>query len=159
MTTSTGTLADGHRCEHRVVVVSGYFNPLHAGHVRMIVGAAALGDHLVVVVNNDDQQLLKKGRIIIPLEQRLEVVRALRAVDLALAAVDPDPSIGGTLRLVRDLVPDADLVFANGGDRSSSAEIAEAGVCAELGIATVFAVGGDEKLDSSTRITAMVENA
>ena len=159
MTTRTGTLTDGHHCEHRVVVVSGYFNPLHAGHVRMMVEAAALGDHLVAVVNNDDQQLLKKGRIIIPLDQRLEVVRALRVVDLALAALDADPSIGGTLRLVRDLFPSADLVFANGGDRSSSTEIAESDVCAELGISLVFAVGGDEKLDSSTRITAMVEHA
>ena len=152
MTTVRAGFADGHVCRHRVAVVSGYFNPLHVGHVRMIEGAAALADHLVVVVNNDEQQLLKKGRIIIPLDQRLEVVAALRAVDVAVASIDTDPSIRRTLGLVREIAPHSEMLFANGGDRGNAGEIAESDACAALDISLVFGIGGNEKTDSSTRI-------
>lgn len=135
-----------------VVVVSGYFNPLHVGHVRMIRAAAALGGELVVVVNNDRQQLLKKGRIIIPEADRCEVVESLQDVARTVLAVDDDPSINLTLKQLRGDYPNRRMVFANGGDRKDPASIAEAATCAELGIETAFGVGGDDKADSSSRI-------
>lgn len=137
----------------RASIVSGYFNPLHVGHLRMMEAARALTGRLIVIVNNDTQQMLKKGRIILPLDDRMEIVRALRVTDEAVVAIDEDSTVKRTLRAVRDEHPDAELIFANGGDRSSAARIAEAGVCDELGIVLRFGVGGEEKADSSTRIT------
>jgi len=138
----------------RASIVSGYFNPLHVGHLRMMEAARVLTGHLIVIVNNDAQQMLKKGRIILPLGDRLEIVRALRVTDEALAAVDDDATVQRTLRTIREQYPHAALVFANGGDRSSAARISEADVCGELGIELRFGVGGEEKADSSTRIVA-----
>jgi glycerol-3-phosphate cytidylyltransferase/D-beta-D-heptose 7-phosphate kinase/D-beta-D-heptose 1-phosphate adenosyltransferase len=138
----------------QVSIVSGYFNPLHVGHLRMMEAARALTGYLVVIVNNDAQQMIKKGKIIVPLDDRMEVVRALRVTDDAIAAVDDDSTVRRSLRAVRAKYPDAELIFANGGDRSSAARISEADVCAELGIGLRFGVGGDDKADSSTRINA-----
>ena len=138
----------------RASIVSGYFNPLHVGHLRMMEAARALTGRLIIIVNNDAQQLLKKGRIILPLDDRMEIVRALRVADEVVAAVDEDNSVKQTLRAIRDEHPDTALIFANGGDRSSSAMISEAGVCEDLRIELRFGVGGEEKADSSTRIIA-----
>lgn len=148
---------DQHDCHHRIAVVSGYFNPLHVGHLRMMVAARELGEHLLVLVNNDEQQLLKKGRIIVPLEDRLEIVRALSVVDVATATSDTDETVRQSLRDVRTSFPHAVLVFANGGDRSSRTAISEAEVCAELDVELAFGVGGEVKADSSSRINAAVD--
>jgi len=138
----------------RVSIVSGYFNPIHVGNLRMMEAARTLTGYLVVIVNNDAQQMIKKGKIILPLDDRIEVVRALRVTDDAIAAVDDDSSVRRSLRVVREKYPVAELIFANGGDRSSAAKISEADVCEELGIELRFGIGGEEKADSSTRINA-----
>jgi cytidyltransferase-like protein len=138
----------------RISIVSGYFNPLHVGHIRMMEAAAETADRLVVIVNNDEQQVMKKGRIITPLDDRLEIVRALRIVDEAVAAIDEDATVKQTLASLRERYPSASLTFANGGDRSATSVIAEAEVCETLGIALQLGVGGTEKADSSSRINA-----
>jgi cytidyltransferase-like protein len=138
----------------QISIVSGYFNPLHVGHLDMMEAARALTGYLVVIVNNDDQQVLKKGKVIQVLGHRLRIVRALRVTDDAIGAVDHDATVRETLRLVRERYPDATLVFANGGDRSQRSAVAEAEVCEELGIELRFGVGGEAKADSSTRINA-----
>jgi len=138
----------------QISIVSGYFNPLHVGHLDMMEAARSLTGYLVVIVNNDAQQVLKKGKVIQTLDDRLRIVRALRAADDAIAAVDQDATVRETLRLVRERYPDAALTFANGGDRSQRAAVAEADVCEALGIALRFAVGGETKADSSSRINA-----
>jgi cytidyltransferase-like protein len=127
----------------RVVVVSGGFDPLHIGHVRMIQEARKLGTRLVVIVNGDEFLVRKKGYAFMPLAERMEIVRALRDVDDVVAAVDKDQTVCETLRLVK---PD---VFANGGDRRNAGEIPETAVCAELGIEMVFNVGGGKVQSSS----------
>jgi cytidyltransferase-like protein len=138
----------------RISIVSGYFNPLHVGHIRMMEAAAETADHLIVIVNNDEQQAMKKGRIITPLDDRLEIVRALRIVDEAVAAIDEDATVKQTLASIRERYPSASLTFANGGDRSSASVVAEARVCEALGIGLQLGVGGTEKADSSSRINA-----
>lgn len=135
-------------------IVSGYFNPLHVGHLRMMNAAREMAGHLIIIVNNDAQQRLKKGRIILPLEDRLEIVRALRVADEVVAAVDEDNSVKATLRAIRARHPNARLIFGNGGDRTDSGSINESDVAAALGIELRFGVGGEEKADSSTRIVA-----
>ncbi len=138
-----------------VVVVSGYFNPIHLGHVRLLEAASRLGDKLVVIVNNDHQQRLKKGKVIMNEEERLAVVRALRYVDEAVLAVDRDPSIVQTLERVARAHPGAKMTFANGGDRQSAADVPETSVCERYGIEMLFGVGGNEKLNSSSNINQL----
>ncbi len=140
----------------RVAVVSGYFNPLHVGHVRMMTAARALADSLVVIVNNDAQQLAKVGTIVQPVEDRIEIVRALRDVDDVVAAVDRDASVEETLALVRARYPKAHVLFANGGDRSDPETVAEIATCRELGIEIVLGVGGRQKADASSRINVVL---
>ncbi len=134
----------------KLVIVSGYFNPLHSGHLDMIESAAKLGDRLLVIVNNDKQQLLKKGKIILPQQNRYRLVNALRVVDEVILSIDEDPPVIETLRIIAKTHPYDELVFANGGDRDSDKVIPETEVCSEYGIQLVFGLG--EKIDSSTRI-------
>ncbi|QHN43311.1 adenylyltransferase/cytidyltransferase family protein [Candidatus Mycosynbacter amalyticus] len=135
----------------KVVIVSGYFNPLHGGHLDMIEAAAKMGDHLIVIVNNDKQQLLKKGKIILDEANRLRVLRSIKGVDQSVLSIDDDPTICKTLEMVAGQHPGDELVFANGGDRDSEKEIPEAVVCREFGIEMRFDAG-EGKPDSSTRI-------
>ena len=133
------------------VIVSGYFNPLHGGHLDMIEEAAKMGDSLVVIVNNDRQQVLKKGKIILDEANRLRLMRALKGVDQVVLSIDEDPTIIKTLELVASQHPGDQLIFANGGDRDSEREIPEAAVCRQYGIEMRFDAG-EGKPDSSTRI-------
>ena len=136
----------------RVVVVSGFFNPLHGGHLDMIEAAARMGDRLVVIVNNDVQQVMKKDKIILPEENRARLMRALRDVDEVMIAVDQDPTVIKSLQAVAEKYPNDELVFANGGDRDSEKVIPETEVCRAYNIQMVMGVGGTNKADSSTRI-------
>ena len=139
----------------RIAIVSGYFNPLHVGHLRMMVAASELGDRLLVLVNNDEQQVLKKGKVIQDVDDRLEIVRALRVVDEARPTIDTDPTVVASLRAVRADFPDAELVFANGGDRPKD-NVPELPTCQELGIEMRFGVGGEDKADNSSRINELL---
>jgi glycerol-3-phosphate cytidylyltransferase/D-beta-D-heptose 7-phosphate kinase/D-beta-D-heptose 1-phosphate adenosyltransferase len=137
----------------RVAIVSGYFNPIHIGHLRMIKAARELAPYLLVIVNNDKQQLLKKGRILMAQDDRHAIVAELRCVDEAIVAVDDDKTVVASLRHVRELHPGAELLFCNGGDRSPTGDPApEAILEDEIGLRMLYGVGGEEKADSSSRI-------
>ncbi|MFA5004406.1 MAG: adenylyltransferase/cytidyltransferase family protein [Candidatus Saccharimonadales bacterium] len=135
----------------KVVIVSGYFNPLHGGHLDMIESARAMGDKLIVIVNNDKQQLLKKGKIILDEKNRLRLMRALRNVNEVVLSIDEDPAIIKTLEMIARQHPGDELIFANGGDRNSEKAIPEAAVCHQYNIEMRFDAG-EGKPDSSTRI-------
>lgn len=143
------------------VIISGFFNPLHGGHLDLIEAAAKLGDWLLVIVNNDAQQIEKKGKVILDEVNRARLMEALRVVDEVIIGIDPPgnhwPSTK-TLELVADKYPDDELIFANGGDRSDQGRLPgpEGDMCIEKGIKMVFGVGTDirglVKPDSSSRI-------
>ena len=78
--------------EKTLVIVSGYFSPLHCGHLDYLEAGASLGDRLIVIVNNDLQQKKKKGKVILPQQDRLRIVKALSIVDEACVAIDDDSS-------------------------------------------------------------------
>ena len=140
-----------------IVIVSGYFGPLHVGHLDYIEAGAAAGDKLIVIVNNNGQQLLKKGRIIIDEADRLRIVRALRAVDEAMLSIDEDESVCASIASIAERYRDHQIIFGNGGDRKSGAVVPEAEVCERYGITAVFDFGGNAKADSSTRIIAAMD--
>lgn len=136
----------------KVVFVSGYFNPLHGGHLDLIEGAKALGDKLIVIVNNDKQQLLKKGKIILDEKNRLRLMRSLRSVDEVVLSIDENPPVINTVEMIAKQHPGDELIFAQGGDRDSDKVNPEADICRQYGIRVVYGVGGTTKADSSTRI-------
>lgn len=137
-----------------IVIVSGYFNPLHKGHVRMIRHARELGDKCVVIINNDAQQILKKGKIIMDEAERLEIVSALRDVEKAVVSIDQDMTVALSIEMVAKMFPNDHLIFANGGDRSDKERVpgAESEVCDRLGIEQQFGIGGEDKPQSSSNI-------
>lgn len=143
----------------KTVIVSGFFNPLHGGHLDMIESAKDLGDRLVVIVNNDTQQVIKKGKIILPEQNRARLLAALRHVDEVIIALDDDPPVIKTLEVLANKFPDDELVFANGGDRDSEKAIPEGVICRKHNIQMIFGVGGNDKADSSTRINQALGHA
>ena len=142
----------------KTIIVSGYFNPLHGGHLDMIEDAANRGDKLIVIVNNDKQQILKKGKIILDEANRTRLMKSLRQVDEVVLSIDDDATIVKTLEMVANKYPDDELVFANGGDRSTNKVVPEADICKKYNISMIFDAGGTEKSDSSTRINQETGN-
>ncbi len=130
-----------------VVVVSGGFDPIHPGHVRMFQGAKKLGDKLIVIINNDNWIKLKKGHGFMSAKERAEIIAAFGAVDEVFITKHKkntkDMSICSELRLIQ---PD---IFANGGDRTIK-NIPEAEVCRQIGCRMVFNVGSGGKINSSS---------
>jgi len=138
--------------EKTLVIVSGYFSPLHCGHLDYLEAGASLGDRLIVIVNNDLQQKKKKGKVILPQQDRLRIVKALSIVDEACVAIDDDSSVKKTIESIALKNQQFNLMFANGGDRNQPSDIPEVDVCKEHEIQLIFGVGGSMKRDSSTRI-------
>lgn len=136
----------------KIVILSGFFNPLHGGHLDMIEEAAGIADKLVVIVNNDIQQKIKKGKIILDEQNRLRLISALKFIDDAILAIDENPPVSETIRIIAREHPNDEIIFANGGDRSSAKVVPEKGVCEEFGIKMIYGIGGKQKADSSTRI-------
>jgi cytidyltransferase-like protein len=143
----------------RASIVSGYFGPLHQGHLDMMEAARELTGFLLVVVNNDAQQELKKGRVIQGEAARVRIVAALRCVDDVVLAVDDGPSIARTFDVVRERYPDTALVFCNGGDRKDADALPsdERASADRNRIELAYGVGGFDKADSSTRLLSAME--
>lgn len=129
-----------------VVAVSGYFNPLHVGHLEMIQMSKKLGDELVVIVNNDIQVALKGSVPFMSLSDRVKIVKALRDVDRVFISVDKDKTVCKSLAKVK---PD---IFANGGDRHSVGDVPEYAVCKKYGIKMVDGLG--RKIRASSQLIA-----
>lgn len=143
----------------RASIVSGYFGPLHQGHLDLFEAAREISGYLIVIVNNDRQQQLKKGRLIQTADSRARIVRALRAVDDAYIAVEDGPGIDASFDLIRSAYPDTTLTFCNGGDRSSASELPadEIAAASRNRIELRYGVGGEDKADSSSRIILALE--
>jgi len=140
----------------KVIIISGYFNPIHGGHLSNMKDAKKLGDELWVIVNNDKQQMLKKGMIILDEKERMEIVKELRCVDRVLLSIDTDESQAKTLEYIFKLNKNCEIIFAKGGDRNiDNIPESERQVCKKNGIRVVSNVGID-KVNSSSRITKLL---
>ena len=129
-----------------VVAVSGYFNPLHVGHLEMIEKSKKLGDYLVVIVNNDKQVKLKGSFPFMTQADRIKIVKALRDVDEVFLSIDNDKTVCKSLTKVK---PD---IFANGGDRKSLNDVPEFDICQKLNIKMVDGLG--KKIRASSVLIA-----
>ena len=132
----------------KAIIVSGYFNPIHKGHLEYINNAKALADELIVIVNNDKQRILKKSTEFQLEEERLLIVSNIRSVDKAILSVDNDRTVCQTIKLiVQEFGSIYDLAFANGGDQDNTT-IPEREICEEMGIALLDGLG--DKIQSSS---------
>ena len=132
----------------KAVIVSGYFNPLHKGHLEYFNNAKLLTDELFVIVNNDYQRELKGSKPFQDEEERLLIVSNIKAVDKAILSIDQDRTVCETIRLLaNEYGADYDLAFANGGDQNNDT-IPEIPVCKKLGVALIDGLG--DKIQSSS---------
>ncbi len=129
-----------------IVAVSGYFDPLHVGHLEYFQLAKQLGDKLYVIVNNDVQAVLKKQTSFMNENDRLEIIKSLSIVDNAILSIDQDKSVSKTLEKIK---PD---IFGNGGDQIKGS-ILEEEICIRNNIKIVDQLG--EKIRSSSEITGL----
>jgi cytidyltransferase-like protein len=134
----------------KIVLCTGGFDPVHSGHIAYFKAARALGDRLIVGLNSDEWLARKKGRAFMPWNERLCVVNNLSMVDEIYTFDDEDGSARHFIQQVRAHYPDAELVFANGGDRTAE-NIPEMEVV-DRQLTFVFGVGGEDKKNSSSWI-------
>ena len=131
----------------RIVAVSGGFDPIHIGHVRMFQRAKKMGDFLVVILNNDNWLMKKKGYVFMPEKERKEVIEAIGCVDkVVLTRHQPDPQDMSVCAELKRIKPH---IFANGGDRKLE-NIPEVAVCSAINCRMVFNIGHGGKVQSSS---------
>ena len=132
----------------KAIIVSGYFNPLHKGHLELFQKAKAAGDQLWVIVNSDLQRELKGSKEFMLEDERLLIVSAIGIVDKALISIDRDKTQCASLADLADkFLSDYELYFANGGDQNNDS-IPEVLVCKEKGIGLLEGFG--DKIQSSS---------
>ncbi len=128
------------------VAVSGYFDPIHIGHLEYLKLAKKLGDKLVVIVNNNHQCVLKKGKPFMDESDRVKIIKSLKMVDEVYLSIDRDKTVCASLM---DIKPD---IFANGGDRSTG-EVPELSICKKYNIKIIDGLG--KKIRSSSDLTGL----
>jgi D-beta-D-heptose 7-phosphate kinase/D-beta-D-heptose 1-phosphate adenosyltransferase len=134
----------------KIVLITGGFDPLHSGHIAYFKAAKTLGDMLIVGLNSDDWLVRKKGAAFMPWNERLCIINNLSMVDEVYTFDDDDGSAKHFIQQARAHYPDAELVFANGGDRTKD-NIPEMDVI-DSNLSFVFGVGGENKMNSSSWI-------
>ena len=132
------------------IVVSGGFDPIHVGHLRMFKEASELVPKLIVIVNNDNFLIEKKGYVFMPIAERIEIIEGFGVVDMVVESVDKDLTVCETLQWLAK--KENIIIFANGGDRNNTDAIPEADVCRENKIAMKFNVGGGKIQSSSSLV-------
>jgi len=132
----------------KAIIVSGYFNPLHKGHIEYFHKAKAHGDLLFVIVNNDQQRALKGSKEFMLEEERVLIVSELSVSDKVFLSIDQDRTVCATLEKInKEFSKQFELYFANGGDQNNQS-IPELPVCEQLGINLLEGMG--DKIQSSS---------
>ena len=132
----------------KAIIVSGYFNPLHKGHIEYFHLAKAKGDELFVIVNNDHQRALKESKEFMLEQERVLIVKELAVVDQVILSTDKDTTVCVTLeKMHQDFSKNFELFFANGGDQNNKS-IPEVSICQKVGIGLLDGLGA--KIQSSS---------
>jgi cytidyltransferase-like protein len=127
----------------KIACVSGYFDPIHIGHIEYFKKSKTIADKLMVIVNNDEQAVLKKGKAFMPVDERIKIIEELKCVDYVVKSVDLDRTVCKTLSILNP----RPTFFCNGGDQNNNS-IPEAKICNELGIELCDGFG--DKIQSSS---------
>ena len=132
----------------KAVIVSGYFNPIHKGHLEYFNNSKAIADELFVIRNNDHQRALEGSKEFQSEEEGMIIESNIKAVDHAILSVDEDPTVCVTLEMIASKYgQDYDLAFANGGDQNNET-IPERPICEKMGITLIDGLG--DKIQSSS---------
>jgi cytidyltransferase-like protein len=130
------------------MIVSGYFNPIHKGHIEYFNNAKVLADELFVIVNNDHQRELKESKEFQQEAERVFIVSSIKSVDHCILSIDEDRTVSKTIeKIALDFGAEYDLSFANGGDQNNNT-IPERSICDQMGITLVDGLG--DKIQSSS---------
>ena len=130
------------------IIVSGYFNPIHKGHIEYFNQAKALADELFVIVNNDSQRILKGSKEFQKEQERIFIVSNIKSVDHCILSIDKDRTVIKTIeKISQDFAKEYDLNFANGGDQNNNT-IPERPICDQMGISLIDGLG--DKIQSSS---------
>lgn len=134
--------------KRKAIIVSGYFNPIHKGHIEYFNNAKALGDHLIVIVNNDKQRTLKGSKEFQQETERVFIVSNIKSVDQVFLSIDEDRTVCNTIKYIHEQLGNIyQLSFANGGDQNNNS-IPEVPICMDLGIELLDGLG--DKIQSSS---------
>ena len=134
--------------KQKAIIVSGYFNPIHKGHLEYFNNAKALADQLFVIVNNDHQRELKGSREFQDENERMIIVSNIKAVDKAILSIDTDRAVCATIKIIAEQFGEEfDLGFVNGGDQNNDI-IPERSVCEEMNVDLIDGLG--DKIQSSS---------
>ena len=132
----------------KIVIVTGGFDPIHSGHIALLKEAKNLGHALAVGLNSDEWLRRKKGHEFMPWSERSAIIENLKMVDIVFSFDDSDGSAIDAIKRVKEVYPDDELIFANGGDRTKD-NIPE---MVFEDVEFVFGVGGEDKKNSSSWI-------
>ena len=137
----------------KTVAVSGYFDPIHVGHLEYLEMAKKLGDRLVVIVNNNNQCVLKKGKPFMPFVERIKIVQALKPIAFTFKSIDKDQTVCESIKSVYNKHKDQydEIIFCNSGDRTSGANTPEHQLCEQIGVQLLYGLG--DKIQSSSWLT------
>jgi len=134
----------------KAIIVSGYFNPVHKGHIEYFINAKKIADYLIVIVNNDFQRKIKQSKEFMLEDERIFIVKNLKMVDECYMSIDNDRTVINTIDLIHNkLNHKYDLYFGNGGDQNNEI-IPERDICEKLSIKLIDNLG--EKIQSSSWI-------
>ena len=132
----------------KAIIVSGYFNPIHKGHLEYFKNAKKLSEELFVIVNSDFQRELKGSKAFQDEEERMFIVNSIKGVDKAILSIDKDRTVCKTIeKIANEFSKEYELSFANGGDQNNDT-IPEKPICKELGVTLVDGLG--DKIQSSS---------
>ena len=134
-----------------IACVSGYFDPIHIGHIEYFKLSKKCADKLMVIVNNDDQSMLKKGTHFMPADERIKIIQELKCVDYVVKSIDTDRTVCKTLEILNP----TPTYFCNGGDQNNNS-IPEVEICNKLGIILLDGLGN--KIQSSSWLINKVKN-
>jgi len=134
--------------KQKAIIVSGYFNPIHKGHLEYFNNAKAMADQLFVIVNNDNQRELKGSKEFQDENERMIIVSNIKAVDKAILSIDTDRTVCATIKMIAEQFGNKfELGFANGGDQNNDT-IPERSVCKEMNVTLIDGLG--DKIQSSS---------
>ncbi|MDA8993383.1 adenylyltransferase/cytidyltransferase family protein [Flavobacteriaceae bacterium] len=134
--------------KQKAIIVSGYFNPIHKGHLEYFNNAKAIDDQLFVIVNNDHQRELKGSKEFQDENERMIIVSNIKAVDKAILSIDSDRTVCATIKMIAEQFgSEFELGFANGGDQNNDT-IPERSVCEQMNVALIDGLG--DKIQSSS---------
>ena len=134
--------------KQKAIIVSGYFNPIHKGHLEYFNNAKAIADQLFVIVNNDHQRELKGSKEFQDENERMIIVSNIKAVDKAILSIDTDRTVCATIKMIAEQFgSEFEFGFANGGDQNNDT-IPERAVCEQMNVALIDGLG--DKIQSSS---------